>query len=253
MKSLYIIALGLGCNGCMLMPGDGDTVASSAEPVTFMGFTLAGEQRVVVEAFPPGEVIEVGFAHSDLQPLHYDGHELHRWSLTAPIPREAWRSLGRDAGFTKVRARAIGGGIDGADADAISFVPNWGACLAAHPDVNGFVANCKSPNAPFAFVYTRGFPPGADFTILGMRPEGRLELDVRNSGRSGFVTRIECHTLGAHVSASFSEVFEPGEVRVLTVGIVPTPGRDLVCTVTGTNLDGTPEAATADNTRTQRF
>lgn len=147
----------------------------------------------------------------------------------------------------------IGGGSDGADADAMSFVPNWGACLRAHPDVNEFLANCKSSSAPFAFVYTRGFPPGADFAILRIRYGDRLEVGVWNGGRSGIVTRIDCSTLGAHVSAPFSEVLEPGELKDLTVGIVPRPGLTLACKVTGTDLDGTPEADTADNVRSRVF
>ncbi|WP_437617274.1 hypothetical protein WMF20_12870 [Sorangium sp. So ce834] len=253
MKNWYVIVLGLGCNGCMLLPGDGDTVGSTAERVTFMGFTLAGGQRVVVEALRSGEVFEVGSDLSDMEPLHYDDYELHRWSLRAQIPSRAWNARGLSGNFAKVRARVIGVGIDGADVDASSFLPNWEACLTAHPDVNGFVASCKSPHAPFAFVYTSDFPSQADFRIFSIHHAGRLEVDVINGGRTGFVTRLECHTLGAHVSASFSELFEPGEWRTLTVGIVPTPGSDLVCTVTGTNLDGTPEANTANNTRTQRF
>ncbi|AUX38970.1 uncharacterized protein SOCE26_003510 [Sorangium cellulosum] len=124
-------------------------------------------------------------------------------------------------------------------------MPDMVHCLDRHPEISDFNANCASPHSPEAFVYTTDYPAQADLAIVHVfRSPSGVNARVRNGGRHGKITSLECHAIGRHIVRAHDVALAPGETTTVTVSNPFSPGQRVTCTVFGANEDGTPEPTT---------
>lgn len=235
-------------SGCMLTPADGDVVSSTATALSFGGFTPNPGQAVRVEVLNGTTWLPVTTTTSSSTPFRFDGTDLYSWSASATVG--SW--VPGTTGFV-TRVRAIVTSSDGSTNNAYTFTPTWSTCLNENPTLSGFLSRCTSKNSPNAFVYTRDYPAGLDLTITNMWFSGRLNAVVRNAGRPGTLQSVTCWRSGAAVVKTVNERILPGESKTIDLSLVVSPGQTATCEAQGVNEDGSAEANTSNNQRTQVF
>jgi hypothetical protein len=155
----------LVATGCMLDPGDGDSVGPTNEPIRFYGYHDKPGVPVVVEAYMnrPGSYFQdwdvVGRTTTSTTPLNFDGRQWYAWSVQAPLPYLAW-VRGYRGGKATVRSRpnASYQSVD----EFYSVVPDWGGCLSldANWTLTGIINNCLSGNGSKARITTVDYCTG---------------------------------------------------------------------------------------------
>lgn len=236
--------------GCMLEPADGKLVSNTATPITFAGYTDQDSETVVIEYAVGARWQELTRTDtSSSVSLTESGSHFFSWSASQILPPAAW-TAGTTGSFAKVRSHVT---RSGNHHNLTSFRTDWSACWATNSDVGRFISNCSSDNSPFAYIYTRNYPTGVDLHITALRwtSVGRTEAHVRNGGRRGLVTRLECNRFGSASAMTITDEIAPGETRTYRSAI--TPAGRVTCTVAGMNMDGSPEANTANNSFTTTF
>lgn len=247
---MCITALLTLMSGCMLEPADGKSVNSTSTPITFAGYTDQSSETVVIE-YAVGatwrELTRTGTASS--VSLTESGTDFFSWSSSQTLPPEAWNA-GTTGSFAKVRSHVT---RSGNHHNLTSFRTDWSSCWGSNPNVGQFISNCSSDNSPWAYIYTRNYPAGVDLQLTALRwtSVGRTEAVVRNGGRHGLVTRLECNRFGSASAMTITDEIAPGETRTYRSAVAPA-GR-VTCTVMGMNMDGSPEANVANNTFTRTF
>lgn len=237
-------------HGCMLEPADGKLVNNTATPITFAGYTDVRRETVTIEYAVGSSWRELTTADtSSSVSITQSGSDFFAWSASQALPAAAW-TPGTSGSFAKVRSYVTRGDVP---RYLTSFRTDWSSCWASNPDVGRFIGNCSSDNTPYAYIYTRNYPADVDLQITALRwtSAGRTEAHVRNRGRHGLVTRLECNRFGSASALTISDEIAPGETRTYRSAVAPI-GR-VTCTVAGMNMDGSPEANTANNTFTATF
>ncbi len=246
----FLASLALALAGCMLAPVDGQTVASASSVIHFSGYTSNASEPVQVETFDGSTWAPLAFTTTGATPeRRYDDTDLYAWSVDAAVPVGRWRP-GTTGRIAQVRAR-VGPSLE---QTAFTFTSSWLTCLGANPGIYDFIKNCRSPRSPNAFLYTADYPAGVDLTITNIRRDAGsvLDVSVRNGGRPGRITKIECHGNGAHLARTVNAAINPVETQVIQdLGLGVNAGQTVSCTVFGVNENGSAEANTANNTRTQ--
>lgn len=237
-------------NGCMLEPADGKLVSNTSTPITFAGYTDQRNETVIIDYAVGASWAEL--TRTDTSPsvsLTETGIDLFSWSASQALPAAAW-TPGTSGSFAKVRSYIE---RSGTRRNLTSFRTDWSACWATYSDIGRFIGNCSSDNSPDAYIYTRNYPTGVDLHITALRwtSSGRTEAHVRNGGREGLVTRLECNRFGSVSAMIITDEIAPGETRTYRSAVAPI-GR-VTCTVAGMNMNGSPEANTANNSFTRTF
>lgn len=242
-------------SGCMLEPADGKLVSSTSTPVSFSGYTDAKNEAVYVQ-YAVGlnwrtimQTPEDQTRTSSTVSRTEGETDLYAWHASHVLPAEAW-TPGTTGSFAKVRSSVI---RSDTPRYLTSFRTDWSACWASNSDIGRFISNCSSDNSPSAYIYTRNYPAGVDLDITALQRTsiGRTEAHVRNGGRDGLVTRLECNRFGSASAMTITDEIAPGETRIYRSAIAPA-GR-VTCTVAGMNVDGRPEANTSNNSFTRTF
>lgn len=231
-------------NACMLSPNDG-AVLNRTSAVPFTGYTGNPNEPVQVEAFDGAAWTPIATATSSATPFNYDNTDLFDWGVNAVVPASLWRP-GTTGFAAQVRAR-VGTSLEHT---ATTFTPDWVSCRNANPRIVDFLSRCQTPRTPNAFLYTPDYPAGVDLSITNIASAGGIDVAVRNGGRPGRVTRLECSRQGSAVAATIEQAINPLETKVLHVGLSGAPGT-INCTVFGVNENGSAEANTANNNRVQ--
>lgn len=203
--------LAIALTGCMLAPVDGQVVTSTSQVVHFNGYTLKASEPVQVETFDGSSWTFLASMTTRATPeRQYDGSDLYPWSTDAAVPAGRWRR-GTTGFAAQVRAR-VGSSLE---RTAYTFTSSWLTCLGANPGLYEFIENCRSPRSPNAFLYTSDYPAGVDLTITSIRRDvgGVLDVSVRNGGRPGRITKIECHGNGAHLVRTVNAAINPSRRR----------------------------------------
>jgi hypothetical protein len=252
MRSAVLVLLSFVSTACMLNPVDGQVLSSTTSTLSTAGYSNTANQLVQLEYGRGAAWVDGGTARtSSTVALVEDGVSLYSWSLPVTLPDAAWLA-GTTGRFAKVRVSAPGAAAGGATQFFYSFRPDWSECRAANPGLGNFIANCQSPRSPVAYVYTPDFPAGADFTVqLFWSSTGRTEVRVRNGGRPGIVTRIECSRFGSASTMDVTRPLATGDSASFFSAVAPI--GTVTCRAIGTNEDGTPEANTSNNTASNRF
>lgn len=240
----------LTLSGCMLDPADGKLVSSTGTPINFAGYTDQSNETVNIEyAVGSGWVRLARTDTATLVSLRASDMDLYSWGISRTLPSEAW-TAGTTGSFAKVRTYIM---RSGAHRNLISFRTDWSTCWADNSEIGSFISNCSSDNSPFAYIYTRDYPAGVDLQITALlrTSTGRTEARVRNGGRTGLVTRLECSRFGSVSIMTISDEIAPGETRIYRNAVAPI-GR-VTCAVMGMNMDGSPEANTANNSLSRTF
>jgi hypothetical protein len=235
----------LASNACLLSPNDG-AVMTTTSTVPFAGYTVNPNEQVQVEAFDGAAWVPIATAVSEPTPFNYDNTDLYEWGVNAVIPAARWRP-GTTGAVAQVRAR-VGASLDHT---ATTFTPDWVSCRNANQRIVDFLSRCKSPRNPNAFLYTSDYPAGVDLTITNIAPAGGLDVAVRNTGRPGRITRLECFRLGGATALTVSQNINPLETAVLHITSLPGGPGTVTCTAFGVSENGADEVNTANNTRTQ--
>lgn len=255
-RSVALVLLGLSLSACVLNPVDGQEVTSTSSPISFAGYSNTGNQTVELRTGRGSTWQAAGQAMTTASPTYTtpDGVPLYSWNINASIAEDFW-SPGITGRFTKVRALALGGSPSGDDAEMTTFLSDWSACYGEHgSSLARFLARCKSPNSPDAYIYTSDYPKGVDLELLSLRasPDGQLVVTVRNGGRPGRLTSLACFGAFATMSVTNPNVdFAPGVAREFRVQVA-LRGR-VRCNVRGQNPDGSPESNQANNSKIQPF
>ncbi|WP_223758732.1 hypothetical protein [Myxococcus sp. RHSTA-1-4] len=254
MRIFLLAALAVSTSACMLNPVDGQTVSSTTGVIDFLGYSNTGSQTVVLEHARGTSWLEVGRTTTSATVQHTtaDGVELYGWSLPRVLPAAAW-TAGTTGFFAKVRMRVPGAGTNGSDFFMYTFRPDWSSCYEQYPETANFISYCSSPRSPHAFIYTRDFPAGVDLVITSLlwTSTGRTEVRVRNNGRPGKLVSVTCSRFGSSSVFTVNEPILPGETKSILNAVAPS--GSVTCTASGTNEDGSPEANTANNSRSQTF
>jgi hypothetical protein len=240
----------IALNACMLSPTDGTVMNSTAE-VPFSGYTGNPNEPVQVEAFDGVAWAPIATTASETTPFHYDNTDLYEWGVNVAIPANRWRP-GATGFAAQVRAR-VGTSLANT---ATTFTSDWIDCRNRNPRITDFLSRCKSPRAPVAFLYTPDYPANADLVLtdIAPAPTNGINVSVRNSGRPGRATRLECFRLGGGAALTPNQNINPLETAVFNVvSISGAPGGTVTCTVIGANENGSAETNTANNTRSQAF
>lgn len=248
--ALVAAVLCLVGSSCMLSPVDGQVVSSTTTSIPFEGYTTTASQTVRLDYAVGSTWRDGGTTTTSATVTRVeDDVELYGWSLPTPLPAAAW-TAGTTGSFARVRMAMPS--TTGSETYLYSFTSNWSSCYADHPGLSNFVSNCKSPNSPVAYLFTSNYPAGVDLTVtLFWTSQGRTEVRVRNAGRQGKVTRVECSKLGSASALSIDEYIAPGESRSYYNAVAPS--GTVTCTAFGTNADGSPEANTSNNSATRTF
>ncbi|MCU0682983.1 MAG: hypothetical protein MUF34_12155 [Polyangiaceae bacterium] len=237
-------------NACMLSPNDG-TVMNSTEVVPFSGYTGNPNEPVQVEAFDGVAWAPLATTASETTPFRYDDTDLYEWGVNVAIPANRWRP-GTTGFAAQVRAR-VGTSLE---YTATTFTPNWVSCRNQNPLIADFLSRCKSPRAPNAFLYTPDYPANVDLVLanIAVGSSAGINVSVRNGGRPGRITRLECFRLGGGAALTPDRIINPLETVVINVvSISSAPGGTVTCNVIGANENGSAETNTANNTRSQVF
>lgn len=251
MKPYIPLVLGLLSASCMVTPGDGGTVASTADPVRFMGYYNLPDIEVAVQAFDParGAFEPIGHARTGTSPTSYDGIDWYQWSAVLPIPAPHWTG---GAVGSMARVKASVGELDLYSATAqLSCLGRTDGSLAALSE------HCLGAHSPEAHVSTRDYVAWSASTDLVMTSLGwaearvrraRVRVDVLNAGPAGVVSRIECASSRSSNAVLIGEPIGPGARKTYEV-FMGFWGLDLTCTVIGATASGAPEVNTDNNTK----
>jgi hypothetical protein len=234
--------------GCMLSPTDGDVMTNLAAAVPFSGYSTNPNDPVQVEAFDGVSWGAIANTASETTPFNYDNTDLYQWGVNAVVPASKWRP-GTTGFAAQVRAR-VGTSLEN---NAVTFTPDWIDCRNnGNQKLLDFVNHCSSPRSPHVYLYSSNYPASVDLTITNLARAGGLRVSVRNGGRPGRVTRLECFKQGGAVARDVNTTANPVETQIVDItSLQPAAGETVTCTVFGVNENGSPEANTANNSRTQ--
>lgn len=182
-------------SACSFGPVDGTQVDARSTPIDFTGFASTGGQPIDFQVLSgPGGPLVIGSTTVSTEPTAYDGKNYYEWNKTLVIPQSRW-SPGPAGGFYAIVRSRINS--NGNYLYPYTFPPDWGGCLSGLANKDDFVYECRSHHSPLAYVYTAGFPRGADFAVTGLSMPaggGDLTITVKNVGRdTGTVTGFSCY------------------------------------------------------------
>jgi len=101
-----------------------------------------------------------------------------------------------------------------------------------------------------AFLYTPDYPASVDLTVTDVQraSAGGLDVSIHNGGRPGTVTLIRCNTAGHELDLGLTALINPVQTQIIHLNALSArPGEGVMCTVSGVNEDGSPEANTSNN------
>jgi len=93
-----------------------------------------------------------------------------------------------------------------------------------------------------------------DFVVTNIQrsPDRFLWVPINNEGASGFVTAVECYTLGSAVSKTERFALARNVSQTVRMSIWPAEGSEVTCVVKGVAADGiTPEPSGTNNSLTK--
>lgn len=103
-----ILAMGLvmTSTGCMTSPGQGEMIGNRNDPVTFSGFVLGPNERVLIQAkHPVAGWLTISSARSAAVAYTYHGTSWHPWGRAVRVPTSFWTASG--FGMVKTEVRAV--------------------------------------------------------------------------------------------------------------------------------------------------
>lgn len=93
---LMLATLAIASTGCMMTPGNEETVGHKNDPVQFLGALAEPNKWVEIQARhrSTGEWMHVAYARSSSSSLTYFGRQWYTWSATETVPHLAWHING---------------------------------------------------------------------------------------------------------------------------------------------------------------
>lgn len=250
----------LNLSACMFSPTEDQQVSSTAESVQFMGYDRAGDREILIEAFDPAtrSYERIATTRTSTQSQAFEGLDWYQFDTQRQVPPAYWVEGGKGGSFARVRAMRANG------EEIHSIKRNWLDCYnASGRSIVYFLTRCLGADSPNAYLYTRDYPTQVDLVLssVWLTPSG-IQMRIKNEGRMGHVTRLECRAAGqSWVNSRVRRRIRPGESVQLSLSGSPGLGRQVQCLVRGENLNGTPEPVTCtgepptcgDNSLTRRL
>lgn len=237
--------------GCMLYPFDGQTITSRSTSILFEGYDSTQGTDIDVQIRNPtsGAWTRLTGATTS-ERTNYRGDDYYKWTVNAAIPAASWKSGAKSGHFARVRA------VRAADGSRLTSVaPDWADCAGRWPAVGQFLTHCDGPHNPEAYLYTQGYPAGADMVIndIFIRPSG-LSIVTVNAGRDAYVEKVDCVVGSVYAQRIIDETILPGEARTFVISSLGYyPGMEYNCAVVSRNPDGSPETTLTDNQFIERL
>jgi hypothetical protein len=162
--------------GCMLDPGDGESLANYADPISFQGYSGNPDQTVTLEyKRGDGSWSRLGTTRSSSRGSTIAPLTGYYWSRSFTVPADGWN--GCPTSTADVRART-------GSTDLYSVVPDWVGCWVDNgQNWNGFIYNCMGPNNPVARITAfKPCPPPPECEHADGEPCTKISQSCSSSG-----------------------------------------------------------------------